>query len=119
MAIDDLLDRARDARRRRDEAVAELAALMQALYGLGGVGMLDVTQRRELARERRRMRYRPEDHDTAQLEWLEAGLAAAERDRPGGWRVVYLHHPLFSSIGNHCTSRTTYQGSPGASARMK
>jgi hypothetical protein len=57
---------------------------------------------RDLARERRRMRYRPEDHDTAQLEWLEAGLAAAERERPGGWRVVYLHHPLFSSIGNHC-----------------
>jgi hypothetical protein len=56
MAIDDLLDRARDARRRRDEAVAELAALMQALDGLGGVGMLDATQRRELARLRERPR---------------------------------------------------------------
>jgi hypothetical protein len=56
MAIDDLLDRARDARRRRDEATAELAALMQALDGLGGVGMLDATQRRELARLRERSR---------------------------------------------------------------
>lgn len=50
MAIDDLLDRARDARRRRDEAAGELAALVRALEGLDGVGMLDPTQKRELAR---------------------------------------------------------------------
>jgi hypothetical protein len=56
MAIDDLLDRARDARRRRDEAAAELAALVRALEGLEGVAMLDVTQRRELARLRERPR---------------------------------------------------------------
>jgi hypothetical protein len=58
MAIDDLLDRARDLRRRRDEAVAELAALVRALDGLEGVGMLDDTQRRELARLRDRPRTR-------------------------------------------------------------
>jgi hypothetical protein len=56
MAIDDLLDRARDARRRRDEAAGELAALVRALDGLGGVGLLDATQRRELARLRDRPR---------------------------------------------------------------
>jgi hypothetical protein len=56
MAIDDLLDRARDARRRRDEAVDELAALVRALDGLAGVGMLDATQRRELGRLRERPR---------------------------------------------------------------
>jgi hypothetical protein len=56
MAIDDLLDRARDARRRRDEAGGELAALVRALDGLAGVGMLDATQRRELARLRERPR---------------------------------------------------------------
>jgi hypothetical protein len=50
MAIDDLLDRARDARRRRDEAAGELVALVHALEGLEGVGMLDGTQRRELGR---------------------------------------------------------------------
>jgi hypothetical protein len=50
MAIDDLLDRARDARRRRDEAAGELVALVRALDGLAGVGMLDATQRRELGR---------------------------------------------------------------------
>ena len=44
MAIDDLLDRARDARRRRDEAAGELVALVRALDGLEGVGMLDATQ---------------------------------------------------------------------------
>jgi hypothetical protein len=56
MAIDDLLDRARDARRRRDEAAGELAALVKALDGLDGVRMLDATQRRELARLRDRLR---------------------------------------------------------------
>ncbi len=56
MAIDDLLDRARDARRRRDDAGGELAALVRALDGLAGVGMLDATQRRELARLRERPR---------------------------------------------------------------
>jgi len=56
MAIDDLLDRARDARRRRDEAAGELAALVKALDGLDGVRMLDATQRRELARLRDRPR---------------------------------------------------------------
>jgi hypothetical protein len=58
MAIDDLLDRAGDLRRRRDEAVAELAALVRALDGLEGVGMLDDTQRRELPRLRERPRTR-------------------------------------------------------------
>jgi hypothetical protein len=56
MAIDDLLDRARDARRRRDEAAGELAALVKALEGLDGVRLLDATQRRELARLRDRPR---------------------------------------------------------------
>jgi hypothetical protein len=58
MAIDDLLDRARDARRRHDEAAGELAALLKALEGLDGVRMLDGTQRRELARLRERPRAR-------------------------------------------------------------
>jgi hypothetical protein len=56
MAIDDLLDRARDARRRRDEPAGELAALVRALDGLAGVRMLDATQRRELGRLRERPR---------------------------------------------------------------
>ena len=56
MAIDDLLDRGRDARRRRDEAADELAAVLNALEGLAGVAMLDATQKRELARLRDRPR---------------------------------------------------------------
>ena len=58
MAIDDLLDRARDARRRRDEAVAELSALVRALEVLEGVALLDGTQRRELSWLRERSRAR-------------------------------------------------------------
>jgi ketosteroid isomerase-like protein len=61
---------------------------------------LDV--QRDLALARRRERYRPEDHDGAQLEWLDAALTEAERERPGNWRIVYLHHPLYTTIGNHC-----------------
>jgi hypothetical protein len=56
MAIDDLLDRAREQRRRRDEACGELTALLKALDGLAGVGMLDVMQKRELGRLRDRPR---------------------------------------------------------------
>jgi hypothetical protein len=56
---------------------------------------------RELTRERGRMRYRADDHDRAQLEWLDQALAASERERPDGWRIVYLHHPLYTTIGNH------------------
>jgi hypothetical protein len=56
MAIDDLLDRGRDARRRRDEAADELAAVVKALDGLEGVKMLDATQKHELARLRDRPR---------------------------------------------------------------
>ena len=56
MAIDDLLDRGRDARRRRDDAAAELAAVVKALDGLAGVDMLDPTQRRELTKLRDRPR---------------------------------------------------------------
>ena len=59
MAIDDLLDRARDARRRRDEASSELVALAPALEGVEGVGMLDGTQRCELGRLRERPRLKP------------------------------------------------------------
>jgi len=56
MAIDDLLDRAREQKRRREEAAGELAALLKALDGLAGVGMLDATQKRELGRLRDRPR---------------------------------------------------------------
>jgi hypothetical protein len=76
MAIDDLLDRARDARRRRDEAARELAALVKALDGLDGVRMLDATQRRELARLRERTRAeRPGRRRT--LTGIPGGLAGA------------------------------------------
>jgi hypothetical protein len=56
MAIDDLLDGGRDARRRRDDAATELAAVVKALDGLAGVDLLDPTQKRELARLRDRPR---------------------------------------------------------------
>jgi len=69
---------------------------------LGRLAEQGLDVQRELARERRRMRFRPEDHDSAQLRWLDAALAASIQERPDGWRVVYLHHPLFSTIVNHC-----------------
>ncbi|MBC7807339.1 MAG: hypothetical protein H7145_14465, partial [Akkermansiaceae bacterium] len=68
---------------------------------------LDV--QRELAQEKRRQRYRPEDHDRAQLEWLDRALTESERDRPTAWRIVYLHHPLYTSINNRC-ERPDVQG---------
>jgi tetratricopeptide (TPR) repeat protein len=64
---------------------------------------------RELALERRRLRYRPEDYDSAQLEWLDRSLRQSMEERPDGWRIVYLHHPLYTSIVNHC-ERPDVQG---------
>src|SRR5207248_1555369 len=61
---------------------------------------LDV--QRELAFERRQLRYTPQDYDADQIAWLEASLAESIQDRPDAWRVVYLHHPLFTTIANHC-----------------
>jgi 3',5'-cyclic AMP phosphodiesterase CpdA len=57
---------------------------------------------RELARERNRLHYEPADHDAAQLAWLERVLARSVRERPDAWRVVYLHHPLYTSLTNYC-----------------
>ncbi|NUP98234.1 MAG: metallophosphoesterase [Armatimonadetes bacterium] len=59
---------------------------------------LDV--QRELADARKRARYRPADHDQEQFAWLDAGLRQAIAERPDHWRIVYLHHPLYTSIGN-------------------
>jgi hypothetical protein len=61
---------------------------------------LDV--QRELAQERGRMRYRPADYDQGQIDWLIAALAESERLAPDAWRIVYFHHPLYTTIRNHC-----------------
>lgn len=60
---------------------------------------LDV--QRQLALERRRVGRRPDDHDAAQLEWFRNALEESVRERPDGWRVVVLHQPLHTTIGNH------------------
>jgi hypothetical protein len=68
---------------------------------------LDV--QRDLAQEQRRQRYRPEDYDRAQLDWLDAALTASTAERPDAWRIVYLHHPLYTTISNRC-ERPDVQG---------
>lgn len=56
---------------------------------------------RDLARERRRMGREPGDYDASQLAWLRQALEESIRDRPEGWRILYLHQPLYTTIGNH------------------
>jgi hypothetical protein len=56
---------------------------------------------RELDLERRRARFTPEDHDGDQLRWLAGALERSVAERPDGWRIVYMHHPLYTTIGNH------------------
>ncbi len=68
---------------------------------------LDV--QRELAREQRRMHTRPDDFDAEQLRWLAASLEESRRDRPGAWRILWMHHPLFTTITNHA-ERSDVQG---------
>lgn len=74
-----------DAARRRAAALSEEALELE----------------RRLARERRRRGYRSDDWDAAQLAWLDAALDRAVRERPDGWRVAYLHHPLWTSMTSY------------------
>ncbi len=87
MAIDDLLDRARDARRRRDEAAGELVALVRALEGLEGVGMLDATQKRELGRaaraSAREAQRRPARHEAPCGGSAMTAIRSGHGPRPG------------------------------------
>lgn len=85
------------------------AALADRLHHLSDTA-LDI--QRTLALEKRRAHSQPEDYDHAQLRWLEAALAESVRERPEAWRIVYLHHPLYSTITNHC-ELTDIQGVRG------
>lgn len=58
MAIDDLIDRAKEAQRKMIAARDELTATTRALEGLAGVDMLDDIQRRELQKLTARPRQR-------------------------------------------------------------
>ncbi len=108
----------------RQQLLTVRDALQQALHGWSQVGALApvpetllvhqlsedaMDVQRELALERRRLRYRPDDYDSAQLQWLERSLEESVRERPNGWRIVFLHHPVYTSIVNHC-ERPDVQG---------
>lgn len=108
----------------REQVLTVRDALQQALHGWSQVVALApvpetllvhqlsedaMDVQRELALERRRLRYRPDDYDSAQLQWLERSLQDSMEQRPDGWRIVYLHHPVYTSIVNHC-ERPDVQG---------
>lgn len=57
---------------------------------------------REIAMARRREEYQPEDFDSSQIDWFDAVLHDAQAKRPDNWRIVFLHHPLYTTITNHC-----------------
>ena len=69
---------------------------------LAALGEEALDLQREIADEQRRLKYRPTDYDQAQLDWLDSSLKESEQNNPDGWRVVILHHPLYTTIGNHC-----------------
>jgi hypothetical protein len=69
-----------------------------------------VDTQRDLALARQLSERNEDDYDLAQIEWLRAGLAAvkaeeAERQRQNPasriWRIVYLHHPLYTTTPSH------------------
>lgn len=39
--------------------------------------------------------------DAAQLLWLERALTASEAERPADWRILFLHHPLWTTVANY------------------
>ena len=73
--------------------------LCRRLHSLAEAG---IDTQRELTRERGRTRYRPHDYDEEQLRWLDQALSESVRARPDHWRVIYMHHPLYTTISNHC-----------------
>jgi calcineurin-like phosphoesterase family protein len=77
---------------------AELAARIRQL----SEEALDT--QRGLARERLRRSFGPQDYDVSQLDWLERSLVRSATERPAAWRIVYLHHPLWTTISNYCES---------------
>lgn len=73
-----------------------------------GEAILDT--QRDLAMARKVSQRSDEDYDEAQIEWLRTGLAAVkaeeeQRQLNGShariWRVVYLHHPLYTTLPSH------------------
>jgi len=73
-----------------------------------GEAILDT--QRDLALARKLHARSAEDYDAAQVEWLRAGLAAVkaeeeelQRHDPAArlWRIVYLHHPLYTTLPGH------------------
>jgi hypothetical protein len=103
-----------DARDRLQQALHRWAQLMAAAPTAASQQIHQLSEealdvQRELALERHRQRYRPEDYDGAQLQWLERSLTEAIQERPNGWRILYLHHPLYTTISNHC-ERPDVQG---------
>lgn len=73
-----------------------------------GEAILDT--QRDLALARKLSDRSPEDYDSAQIEWLRTSLAAVkeeearlqEQDAAARiWRIVYLHHPLYTSTPSH------------------
>ncbi|MDQ3815081.1 MAG: hypothetical protein M3347_14205, partial [Armatimonadota bacterium] len=73
-----------------------------------GEAILDT--QRDLALARKLQERSDEDYDAAQIEWLRDGLAAIkveeaerQRDDPAAriWRIVYLHHPLYTTLPGH------------------
>ena len=95
------------------EPPAELCRRLQELADAA----LDA--QRELVRERQRARSTPADHDAEQLRWLEAALEESERERPDHWRIVYLHHPLWTTVSNHCEHRDVQGVRANLLARLK
>jgi hypothetical protein len=44
--------------------------------------------------------------DVGQLLWLERALARSTSERPGDWRILYLHHPLWTTVANYAEGET-------------
>lgn len=73
---------------------------------------------RALARARLRRGYDASDYDAAQLQWLEQALEDSIRRRPHAWRIVYLHHPLWTSITSYSETGEIHEIRDNLSPRL-
>jgi hypothetical protein len=92
------------------EATTDFDPLSQAGLEQADLGEAILDAQRDLALARKLSDRTPEDYDDAQIQWLRDALEAvkieeAERQaadaRARIWRVVYLHHPLYTTTPSH------------------
>jgi 3',5'-cyclic AMP phosphodiesterase CpdA len=96
-------DRLDELRPERARLGAELQARLKADDAGAGECLEEwLDTQRDVARHEKRQAMSAQDYDGPQLDWLNRSLEESLRKNPNGRRVVFLHHPLYTTTTSHC-----------------